>query len=142
MARTSCRTAATLIRTRRRQLPRGERPTRNPSRSRTQARGTPVLASQGRLPNESIAPLYSSPGGHVTVDVWRAAGGNCCIPATARLCVAGSGLPNDSSDDVLPRRRPHGDGVISDGAARTTVRAGSRIESDDVVKFALQLNHY
>src|SRR5579859_2506991 len=73
-----------------------------------------AISKAGLLPNESVAALYSPASRHVADDDRRAAGRHRGLPATAGFSLAGSRLSHHSGYDVLPRRRPDGDGFIRD----------------------------
>src|ERR1700747_3031113 len=114
MARTSCKVEVELIRT----------PATQPaqtSRDRWQ-----------ELPgNESVAHIYSSASRNDLIDGWLAAGGTGRIQAIAGLCLAGSGLPDNSGSHVLSGSRFRSDGFLRHSSARTTIRTSSRTEPDD-----------
>src|SRR5207244_1365614 len=97
--------------------------------------------ARGRA-NEYLQTVHRSSGSDVAPDDGGAACRRRRVSATAGLRIAAGRLSDDSGRDVLSRREPRSDVVFGDGAARASIRAGTRLEADDVDQFVRMLRYH
>src|SRR5215467_7708101 len=92
--------------------------------------------------NESGTPVHSAPGRNIAADVRHSAGGNRSLSAAASFRSAGSGLPHDSGNDLLSRRRSHSHGLVGHCPVGAPIWSSARTKPDDLHQFPRQLSNY
>src|ERR1700761_8222012 len=93
------------------------------------------LVSRHEFYIKPIEAIYSSARGHLASDGGHFACRCGCVPATASVSAAASGLSDDPGADVLSGSESGGDGVVGDRSAGAAVWGDPGTEPDDVDKF-------
>src|SRR5713226_3806646 len=92
--------------------------------------------------DESVAAVHSMAGRHHALDGGRPPYRLGDLPGIARLRIATSRLPHDSSADVLSRSQSRCNGLLGYRSARAPVRPDTRPEPDDLDQLFRQLDYH